>query len=390
MNYRILFVALFLGGFLWGQEDQSLNLKSFAPPSSPAFTLMDISSSSIIVPDNLQAFAIQTLAGYAGNTNGNTAGRNFAVEFQPYWYGERTNMNFFKYNNFKSTKADNAITNARDYNRYDVFGDIGKKASVSLALMDGTFDVFDTPRSYVSVGARTRLIKLMRRGDLQKFKDNFEAYKNVVINDPDILTAIANAEPGTTLDVLYSMEKFTQVREALNQAVNKRPLLAVDAAVAYSHFLGTEEIYKDGDFGRFGFWLLTDLAFSISEDNKQYLHVYGVGRYIRDGLNVGPQPAAADELPSLFITTAYDYGAKIELELNKVSFAYEYINRDKTGSSSENRSFGTFRYAINDQFAITGGFGENFESDGDTVTLFGIQWGINFGGSLAAPKINGI
>ena len=69
MNYRILFIILWLGGFLWGQEDQSLNLKSFAPPSSPAFTLMDISPSSVIVPDNLQAFAIQTLAGYAGNTN---------------------------------------------------------------------------------------------------------------------------------------------------------------------------------------------------------------------------------------------------------------------------------------------------------------------------------
>ncbi|MFD2917904.1 hypothetical protein [Psychroserpens luteus] len=52
-------------------------------------------------------------------------------------------------------------------------------------------------------------------------------------------------------------------------------------------------------------------------------------------------------------------------------------------NDNEKRSIGSIRYKINNAFKLNGGFGRNFKSDGETVALFGIQWGIDFGSSVS-------
>lgn len=368
-------IFIFLCLTISAQNDGSVNIKNFAPPNSPAFALMDISPSSISVPENIQVLAIQTLSAFSNESSTNS---NFAIEFQPYWYVKNKKVDFFKYNNFKSSNP--APSSAYDFDRYDIFGDIGKKTSISIAYTTGTFEIFEENRSYISIGGKTRLINVIRKNDLLKFKKTYDDYKNIKTNR--IVSAAFNAAPsGQGVQAIKSTQVYKDLREELWNAVNKKPLLAVDLATAFSYSASDEDNINDDDFGRFGLWLSADFAFPITEDNKNYIHIFGVAKYLRDGLNINP------ENNSSFITTAFDYGTKIELELNKFSFAYEYLTRNNENSEDENRSVGTFRYSINNLFAITGGFGENFSNEGDNIALFGIQFGLDSGGAVGVPKI---
>lgn len=359
------------------QENGKTDIKNLAPPNSPAFILMDINPSSIVIPENIQVLAIQTLSTFSNQSNTDS---NFAIEFQPYWYTKNREVDFFEYNNYKSSKSKAGITSAFDYDRYDIFGDIGKKASVSIAYTTGNFNVFEENRSYISVGVKTRLINVVRKGDLLKFKQAYDDYKNIR-TDQTVQRAIAAAPRGQGLQAIKSTQVYKDLREKLWTAVNKRPLLAVDIASAISYSVEDENNISNDEFGRFGLWVSADLALPLSKNNKNYVHIFGVAKYLRDGLNVNTENNTS------FITTAYDYGVKFELELNKFSFAYEYITRNNKDFNNENRSVGTFRYSINDFLAITGGFGENFSNENNNIALFGLQFGLDSGGSVGIPKL---
>ena len=50
---------------------------------------------------------------------------------------------------------------------------------------------------------------------------------------------------------------------------------------------------------------------------------------------------------------------------------------------NEERTIDSIRYKISNAFTLNGGFGKNFKCDGESVALYGIQWGIDFGSSLS-------
>lgn len=192
MKY-LKYLGVLLTSILVAQSDTNptAGLKNLAPPNSPAFVLMDIAPSNIIVPDNIQAFSIQTISAFSGNSKDGLGNNNYAVEFQPYWYVKREKMNFFKYNNLISDKPEGENVSINDYTRYNVFGDAWKKASVSLALMDGTFNVFQVPQSYVSVGARTRLLSVKTRNQIDEIKSQYTSYEQFM-SSPEVIAIFAN------------------------------------------------------------------------------------------------------------------------------------------------------------------------------------------------------
>ncbi|WP_417369421.1 hypothetical protein [Gelidibacter japonicus] len=378
MKY-LKYLGVLLTSILVAQSDTNptAGLKNLASPNSPAFVLMDIAPSNIIVPDNIQAFSIQTISAFSGNSKDGLGNNNYAVEFQPYWYVKREKMNFFKYNNLISDKPEGENVSINDYTRYNVFGDAWKKASVSLALMDGTFNVFQVPQSYVSVGARTRLLSVKTRNQIDEIKSQYTSYEQFM-SSPEVIAIFAN--PSLSLSeintAITSLEGYQAIVQNFEQSLGRKPFFALDVAVAYSHFMGDKSQDMDDAFGRLGFWATGDLAFYTPTIGKQsHVHVYGVFRYLRDGLNIDPDSG------DLRIENATDYGAKIALELDKLSFGYEYITRDSENNNEE-RSIGSIRYKISEAFTINGGFGKNFRSAGSTVALFGIQWGLDFDSSV--------
>lgn len=378
MKY-LKYLGVLLTSILVAQSDTNptAGLKNLASPNSPVFVLMDIAPSNIIVPDNIQAFSIQTISAFSGNSKDGLGNNNYAVEFQPYWYVKREKMNFFKYNNLISDKPEGENVSINDYTRYNVFGDAWKKASVSLALMDGTFNVFEVPQSYVSVGARTRLLSVKTRNQIDEIKSQYTSYEQFM-SSPEVIAIFAN--PSLSLSeintAITSLEGYQAIVQNFEQSLRRKPFFALDVAVAYSHFMGDKSQDMNDAFGRLGFWATGDLAFYTPTIGKQsHVHVYGVFRYLRDGLNIDPDSG------DLRIENATDYGAKIALELDKLSFGYEYITRDSENNNEE-RSMGSIRYKISEAFTINGGFGKNFRSEGSTVALFGIQWGLDFDSSV--------
>ncbi|WP_299222212.1 hypothetical protein [uncultured Aquimarina sp.] len=376
----LIFLVIFFWFNVYSQVNEpSVSLKNLAPPNSPAFVLMDVTPSNIIVPENIQSFSIQTLNAFSGNTNNGLSNNNYAIEFQPYWYVTRKNMNFFKYNNLTSSNP--SPTNADDYDGYDIFGDLWKRASFSLALLNGDFEVFNQPQSYISVGARTRLISIRTKSQLNSYKTKMKSLyqrHSQFINTQavqDILAkrSLTNEQRN---EQIANLPTYKTIGDNFDDLFKEKPIFVLDMAIAYSYFLGDEEQEFDDTFGRFGIWLSGDFALKTSDISKgSYLHFYGIFRFLKDGINLN------EETNELFSEDKTDYGGKIEFEIKRLSFAYEYITRDSE-NNDESRSIGSIRYKINDAFTLNGGFGENFKSEGNSVVLFGIQWGLDNGSSV--------
>lgn len=372
------FILLCIGiGYSQGTVP-SAELQNLAPPSSPAFVLMDITPSNIIIPENVQAFSVQTINAFTGNSE--AANGNYAVELQPYWYVKRENMNFFKYNNLTSSKSQ--VSTVDDYDGINIFGDIWKKASFSLALMDGTFEVFEEPQSFISVGARTRLLSLRTKKQIDGFKEQYKRYLQFM-RSQEVSNIFANSSLSSAEknEKVTTLQEFITIQNDFGEVIQSKPFFALDVALAYSHFLGDKSSGVEDTMGRFGLWASGDLAlYTPTIGKNSYVHFYGIFRYLRDGINLEANGI------ELFSVDKLDFGGKIELEFDRLSFAYEFIKRD-SDLDEGSRSIGSIRYRINDSFAINGGFGENFRSGGTTVALFGIQWGLENNSSVRlSPK----
>ena len=101
-----------------------------------------------------------------------------------------------------------------------------------------------------------------------------------------------------------------------------------------------------------------------------YLHFYGIGKYVDDGFNIDSAGLYSNQ-------HFWDYGGKVELELKKLKFSYEYLMRSI--DSEQFRSVGNITYQVNNNISVTGGFGKDFPSDNNLVTILGINWGLDLG-----------
>lgn len=379
MNYNRILTLLccVMPLIMLSQNEQNIELKNLAPPNSPAFVLMDVTPSNIIVPQNIQAFSLQTVSAFTGDSSNGMSNNNYAFEFQPYWYVQRTDMNFFKYNNLTTDKTSGVI-GVDDYTGYNIFGNLWKNLSISGGFLNGTFEVFDAPQSFVSVGAKTRLVSFVNFKHINAIKSSYKAYESFM-SSVEVIQLIAQGLPLDELNKkITALPGWKDVFDGMNNAVNKKPVFALDMAVAYSHFLGDQSQDVDSGFGRFGVWASGDLAFHLPKiDQDSYVHIYGVYRYLRDGLN---QDSMTNDL---FTETTHEFGTKLELELKSLSVGYEYISRD---TNDEYRSIGTIRYKINKSFTINGGFGKNYKSDGNPMALLGIQWGLDYKSAIDPTK----
>lgn len=183
-------------------------------------------------------------------------------------------------------------------------------------------------------------------------------------------------------------EKYQQVMDSIPTKVSdefaeilKRPLLTFDVAVANS-ILYPDNKYKNSQPDRLGVWGTLTACKKFNRKDT-YLNAYVFTRYLEDRsvYNAANQDYS-DQMKY------FDFGGKLQLDANNLSFAYEYIKRN--GAGKDYRSVGMIQYKVNDDVYLTGGFGKNFESDSDKdlVTLFGIRWGINKKDEKEAAKGN--
>jgi hypothetical protein len=184
----------------------------------------------------------------------------------------------------------------------------------------------------------------------ENFQEYDKQYAKILENLPSILENLPSEEADEFAEIL------------------KKPLLSLDLAAAYST-LYSDNTHGNNQQDRIGVW--STLTFSPKVENN-YLNLYGFIRYIKDNSVYSNLTSSYSDQIEYF-----DYGCKIQIDINAISFGYEYIKRNGDGNNF--RSVGIIQYKISSNYYLTGGFGKNFisDSDKDLVSLLGIRWGIN-------------
>ena len=169
-------------------------------------------------------------------------------------------------------------------------------------------------------------------------------------------------------------ETLTALEDTIKQVLARRPLLAIDGAVAVNWaFEGND--YSTNYFDRGGGWLTLNLSAPVfnkkGKEQKNYLNFYVTGRYLSGRVMDG-----TDDRMDVF-----DSGGKVEIEVFRFSLSYEYLYRFNFTVKDDDsyRSSCLLKYKINDNLYLTGAFGKNFGDQANLITLLGINWGIGSG-----------
>lgn len=405
-------------------QEEGIQLKDLEMPSAPALALLDLTSTTIETPKNVQALTISLL---------NNANTNFGVEMSPYMMFSDS-RNFYSHYNFRPDPQNpsNLI-----YNGW--FTSAFKNLTVSLAKA-GEDDI-----ESVSIGVRTNLITLVTQdyvdafnalnatytayqidhagtsyeiSEFYRMKNNVStlAYEAILTLSDGNLAAVdvawqavppamdviiasgisqndydylSTANPGLlfsdisriyrtgkTLAGLDNEALEAYYEEAEDLSANKpKPVFVFDVAGGYSHFFDSKQ-FSGGQSGKIGGWATLNGNFRLQrDDNTKYLSLYLYARYLSD--RTIPDAAATG-----FVSEEYfDLGGKAAFEYRKLSFAYEYIHRTK--DKDNYRSVGSVSYKFNDHISLNGGFGKNFEKADNLVTFLGVSWGIASGNQSA-------
>ncbi|RAJ17970.1 hypothetical protein [Olleya aquimaris] len=383
---------------LSAQEDdtpKTINDFNFESTTNPAFSILEETPTAINTPENLKSLALYVSNGFA---NG-----NIALETNPYWL--LSNKKDKSYKDYRGIS-----TNKKSEYRIDPFKSLQTNTSFSLGYIQKKFEGFEEAKKTLAIGLRTTLFeyygkertttlldvinivdKAYTNEALTKFDKYIRGFNETTPNRKKCEDFIENGNiPKNYSDAAVKfLEKYEQYKtnyidaDALVKAYftetskkvldfyfnpkNIKPLIRLDGAVAYSLLFKENEI-NSSTANRVGSWLTLDVAFQFND--KNYLHLYGIGRYIDNGFNV-------DETLNYFNENFWDVGGKLELELNNFKLAYEYLER--SGNDEQFRSVGNITYQINPKISITGGFGKDFPVKDNLITIIGINWGLDLG-----------
>jgi hypothetical protein len=204
---------------------------------------------------------------------------------------------------------------------------------------------------------------------------HFRVVSQKIIDDADLIMKrdFPNITPANNLTEYFN-QRDKIIENSISEEADefaeilKKPLLSLDLAAAYST-LYSDNTHGNNQQDRVGVW--STLTFSPKVQNN-YLNIYGFIRYIKDNSVYSNLTSGYSDQIEYF-----DYGCKIQIDIDAFSFGYEYIKRN--GDGNNYRSVGVVQYKISSNYYLTGGFGKNFisDSDKDLVSLLGIRWGMN-------------
>jgi len=429
------------------KKEMEISFNNLEVPNTPAFILLDEAPTSIQRPNSTRAFALDLIQDV---TEDGVLG-NLAVEVTPFWMIQHTHMTPEKYYGIKTQedgsvsqnffsklrlasvsaaymKSADSITNISigvrttlfEIKRQDDIKDYKEALLQAQKYLNNSANYMEQyntqckipkPENYRSETAFQEAM-LTYKGicdkpepprptvgatdeEIKKYRAAIKEYRLACYCPPDPrdydTTAQFEAakewyEAGlnTFREKKREEDDFTakDLDVAFKEITSRKPLFAIDLAAAYNQrFFGNT--FNDNTAGRFGIWSTLTLSSFLDKKktNRDYFNVYGFVRYL-DDTRRGIFPAANNDR-----FNAFDLGVKGELEFDKLSVAYEYINR--SGDMEGYRSVGTIRYQLINDIFLTGSFGNNFEETNDLVTLFGIKWGINGAlQSISIPQSN--
>lgn len=341
-------------------------------PTSPGFILLDESPSVIDHPSSPKAFVAAIYNNYrqAGGFPS-----SYGVEFTPFWFFRHPKMTAFRYMGYDQPTG-----------KQLPFSHI-KKASLSLAYVSQPDEASTADISSIAFGIRTTLFSIRSKENIAALQ---AANEQVVMKLRDLNRRIIELDPlapdyhqkvQQIIDHYEEDPGLLQAEEGLRMQMEVKPLLAVDAAFAYSMFF-LDNTFSDRHFGRLGIWAVANYSQPLGKDpvTVNYLSLSAILRYLRDGTE--------PESPGNYgVSNHVDFGAKARLELNKLSLAVEYVRREGNEPAEGSfRAVGMIDYRLSPSFALNASFGRNFGQEQNLITLFGLSFGLNSGNEEAIVK----
>lgn len=361
MKHQLFFIITII--FCNSIFSQQIPLSEFnlSNSAAPAFVLLEETPTEVYVPENLKALTIHALSNF---------NESLSVEVNPYYFlGVKDKNKKRTFYNYIGIAEENGVYKQKP------FSGITRATSLSFAFLNKDFDnLSDGDKKVYSLGFRTKIFRLYQKKKVETtYKNISKILQNIVVT-PEVLakaneTDDENEKQKIIRDFYNTDEAISQLKEGgLYKTI--KPIFQIDGALGYS-ILFEENSINSSTLNRFGTWLTSELSLPINlkkEESKtnNYINAFVVVRYVEDGFNLNSN--------NLFYR---DLGGKIELEIGKFNFGYEYIKRN--GSVESERSVGNIKFLINKDVSITGGFGKDFSSEENLVTLFGINWGLNLG-----------
>ncbi|MEP7169959.1 MAG: hypothetical protein ABI855_11365, partial [Bacteroidota bacterium] len=265
-KYLIVLLLLFSYKDIYAQTEnaansETLDLKDLAVPTSPAFLLMDVGSTSIESPVNPKEFALGLVQNFDRD---NKWFNDYSLEFTPYWWvkpGSRSAYDFIGLSKHGSANYEQ-----------NYFSGL-KFTSISLAFInkDMTPDSVDLNQKIFSLGARTTILKI-RNGSyadelnvqlknfhdkiLQKQLDTLSLLISSIVTDPALMSDTARmnakiAEVTKKFQEEYYLKNISAsdaIKEMKN-IIEEKPLLNFDIAGALSQYGIGDTVWKTGRVG---------------------------------------------------------------------------------------------------------------------------------------------
>jgi hypothetical protein len=352
----VLLLILFYVNNVKAQD--STKVEDFKIPSTPGFSLLDLSPSTIQRPSSSKALAL-TLLNAAGTSG--VLPKDFALEVTPYWLIKLKNETFYKYSNIYDGK------------RHNTFSGILRKLSFSISThFNDSTQNFLPNTNYVSFGLKTNLLTMWGRSETEKMEQNLTRYKNIARD----VALIPGLTPQQRVDSIFARQE--RIKTSIVNFSKLRPLFQLDFAYAAANMFADNK-YENRKFYKKAAWL--NASFSVPVNKGDYLHAILYGR-------LGDENILIDTVKNIFNRNSMlDYGIKVEYEKDKFSLAFEYIKRKykDLGKLDGERAVGILQYKIDNNLMLFGTYGKNFPNLNNLFTSFGINWSFGSKSLLSKP-----
>lgn len=351
------------------QDTKTIKLEDLGAPTSPAFVLTDLSPTLVQNPTTPKSFVLGVAQSFGQSKSGFPD--NFAAGFTPFWWFNKKGYSVYDVLGLKTKD-----TTGKDL-RENIWGGL-KFTGVSVALINKDLipDAVADQQQIFSVGGRTTLIKVHRKGYVTDIGNALTAWTKAANKGFDSNQAMLDAmiiNPAGTAEILknWNYKDLENAMNQINTLIAEKPTLNLDLSAAYAVYGIDDKQYKSG---RTGVWTTISsyipMRLKFDKPTLNYFSLNASVRYQEDHFY-------KDNAGNVGLNRSVDAGGKAGIEIDKFAIGVEWLHRwNKAGTSDQNRTVGQLSYKIADQVFLNGSFGKNFDMPNKLITALGINWGI--------------
>ena len=414
-------IVLFIYVFMYkGLSQEAIDLTELKTPSSPAFTILGLQPTEIARPKTLEAIEASLLNSFFQENNFRLS-NNLAIEFSPYWLISHPDLTFEKYINptigdnilFNSSLSVGTVKYNNDVDTNIVSTDIGfgyrtmiftgqplqeneeliKSVKIISLNQSLILDSYSIVVFYIDncnnvselIDSLNNNMETFWGSSISELQDRINIMNDIIfpylynLKETDYQDAkdkILNELPNK-LTELAEYKAITEAATKLENANKDNVGFLLEFAAAFVLDFPTSTFQYSG-IPKWGIWLTPTYRLE-----NQLLEFIGLLRFIKNEIPAQP-------------SDNFDFGAKVNYQLNKFSISAECIGRYQTAkifeetindttttkkvSSSDFRAVVNLDYRITDNLILSYSFGENFdlntELTNNLISVFSLSFGI--------------